>query len=282
MTDELKPCPFCGHPPSRRTGVNPYGRCDTEGCWAHERKITIPFDDHNQVRAWNTRHDFCAENAKKSGAAPGPAAEKPIGRDEMLALFGDEMPIEAINLLWGSDGSKTCGQIRAELRQIAFRQQAIAQHEGGEPWGLPKATIEAWALGFSRTPHIVLKAFIDAGLCSDQSPSREETRLFPTTQPQPAADDGLVESLTEWLDRTPSGNTINMSKSEMRVIINALTIRDQQIAALQQQVGELEKVGRAFLDIFDPAALVEADLSHSAFAGVARDLYPLLNKGAGR
>jgi hypothetical protein len=42
-----------------------------------------------------------------------------ISREEMVELFGDEMPIEAVNLLWGSDGSKTCGELRTELRQIA-------------------------------------------------------------------------------------------------------------------------------------------------------------------
>jgi hypothetical protein len=42
-----------------------------------------------------------------------------------------------------------------------------------------KAELEAWCLGFCRTPHTTLKAFIDAGFCSDQEPSREEMRLLP-------------------------------------------------------------------------------------------------------
>jgi len=42
-----------------------------------------------------------------------------------------------------------------------------------------KAELEAWCLGWSRTPHTTLKAFIDAGFCSDQEPSREELRLWP-------------------------------------------------------------------------------------------------------
>lgn len=42
----------------------------------------------------------------------------------------------------------------------------------------PKADLEEWAQGFSRTPYTVLKAFIDAGFCSDQAPQREETRLI--------------------------------------------------------------------------------------------------------
>jgi len=44
--------------------------------------------------------------------------------------------------------------------------------------GRTKAELSKWAEGFSRTPATVLKAFIDAGLCSDQTPQREETRLF--------------------------------------------------------------------------------------------------------
>jgi hypothetical protein len=56
MTNELKPCPFCGKDLYRRPRqMNDYGRCETEGCWAHERKITVPVDDHRQVAAWNTR-----------------------------------------------------------------------------------------------------------------------------------------------------------------------------------------------------------------------------------
>ncbi len=43
----------------------------------------------------------------------------------------------------------------------------------------PKVVLEKWALGWSRAPYTVLKAFIDAGLCSDQEPAREETRLSP-------------------------------------------------------------------------------------------------------
>lgn len=51
----LLPCPFCGVPLSIRCGVNPYGRCDTSGCWVHECKIIVPLHDPSQVAAWNTR-----------------------------------------------------------------------------------------------------------------------------------------------------------------------------------------------------------------------------------
>lgn len=41
-----------------------------------------------------------------------------------------------------------------------------------------RSELEDWCLGWCRTPHTTLKAFIDAGFCSDQEPSREETRLL--------------------------------------------------------------------------------------------------------
>lgn len=47
-----------------------------------------------------------------------------ITREEMQELFGDAMPIEAVNLVSSSDGSKTVGQIRGELRAIAAQRQS--------------------------------------------------------------------------------------------------------------------------------------------------------------
>lgn len=41
-----------------------------------------------------------------------------------------------------------------------------------------KAELEAWCFGWCRTPHTTLKAFIDAGFCSDEEPSREVMRLL--------------------------------------------------------------------------------------------------------
>lgn len=45
--------------------------------------------------------------------------ERPITSDEMVELFGERMPIEAVMLLWGSPDEMTIGQLRAKLRQIA-------------------------------------------------------------------------------------------------------------------------------------------------------------------
>lgn len=55
MGEELEPCPFCGNQLFIRTGVNAYGRCETEGCWVRERKLTVQLADSGQVAAWNTR-----------------------------------------------------------------------------------------------------------------------------------------------------------------------------------------------------------------------------------
>jgi hypothetical protein len=42
-----------------------------------------------------------------------------ISSDEMIKLFGETMPIEAISLLWNSPGEVTIGEVRARLRQMA-------------------------------------------------------------------------------------------------------------------------------------------------------------------
>jgi len=73
------------------------------------------------------------------------------------------------------DGSHWC-RISAEC----LENGRTALREGAE-FGWTKAELERWCLGLSRTPYTVLKAFIDAGLCVDQRPSREETRLVPAT-----------------------------------------------------------------------------------------------------
>lgn len=49
-----------------------------------------------------------------------------------------------------------------------------------------KADLEDWCRGWCRTPHTTLKAFIDAGFCSDEDPSREEMRLL--RQPDTSTD----------------------------------------------------------------------------------------------
>src|SRR5688572_3988981 len=38
---EVEPCPFCGKALSLRGGVNPYGVCDTQGCWMNDRALAV-------------------------------------------------------------------------------------------------------------------------------------------------------------------------------------------------------------------------------------------------
>lgn len=42
-----------------------------------------------------------------------------ITQAEMASMFGSEMPIEAMELLWNAPGSMTLGEVRARLREIA-------------------------------------------------------------------------------------------------------------------------------------------------------------------
>lgn len=68
---KIKSCPFCANPLTMKGEVNPYGRCDTEGCWMERSKIAIPCDDPKQVESWNARAE----------PAPAPDAVKiePVG-----------------------------------------------------------------------------------------------------------------------------------------------------------------------------------------------------------
>lgn len=54
-------------------------------------------------------------------------SKAPITREEMITMFGDAMPIEAVALLWNSPGETTIGEIRAKLREIAAARQNRAQ-----------------------------------------------------------------------------------------------------------------------------------------------------------
>jgi hypothetical protein len=50
---ELRKCPFCGEALEVRNTVNPYGRCQTAGCFMGDRAILI--NDPRQVDSWNRR-----------------------------------------------------------------------------------------------------------------------------------------------------------------------------------------------------------------------------------
>jgi hypothetical protein len=46
----------------------------------------------------------------------------PITRDELVEMFGEDMPIEAVNLLRNTPGCMTIGEVRVELRKMAMQQ----------------------------------------------------------------------------------------------------------------------------------------------------------------
>lgn len=47
-----------------------------------------------------------------------------ITREEMIEMFGEMMPIEAVSLLWEAPGEMTLGEMRAELRRIAAQRKS--------------------------------------------------------------------------------------------------------------------------------------------------------------
>lgn len=48
----------------------------------------------------------------------------PITRDEMIEMFGDAMPIEAVNLIWNGPPGMSVGECRVKLREIAANRKA--------------------------------------------------------------------------------------------------------------------------------------------------------------
>lgn len=49
--------------------------------------------------------------------------QRPITQAEMIQLFGDAMPMEAIALFWESPDEMTFGELRAKLRSIAHTRK---------------------------------------------------------------------------------------------------------------------------------------------------------------
>jgi hypothetical protein len=56
-----------------------------------------------------------------------PETGKRITQEEMTELFGNSMPMEAVNLLFNSPGDKTVGEIRDKLRAIATKKHDIVR-----------------------------------------------------------------------------------------------------------------------------------------------------------
>ncbi|HEV2746304.1 MAG TPA: hypothetical protein VGW34_03275 [Allosphingosinicella sp.] len=114
MTDEVKldPCPFCRKPLSvRHPNLNPLGRCETEGCWMEQRRISVPLDDPAQLAQWNTR------------PTPSPASS-PIKEDEVervakavMVAQGCGLTIEGEHVF--CDDPRAFAKRSCECREIA-------------------------------------------------------------------------------------------------------------------------------------------------------------------
>ena len=55
----------------------------------------------------------------KQAAAMAKAPDDRITKNEMVEMFGNEMPIEAVQLLYDAPGEMTLGGVRAKLREMA-------------------------------------------------------------------------------------------------------------------------------------------------------------------
>lgn len=48
-----------------------------------------------------------------------------ITQSEMIEMFGEAMPMVAVNLVFDAPPEKTIGEIRAELREISLAPQSV-------------------------------------------------------------------------------------------------------------------------------------------------------------
>ena len=51
------------------------------------------------------------------------ADASPITQQEMMDMFGEMMPMEAVELLWQADDHETIGEVRAKLHKIATQRR---------------------------------------------------------------------------------------------------------------------------------------------------------------
>lgn len=52
------------------------------------------------------------------------AETDPITPDEIFAMFGNTLPMEAVALMWDGPDEMTVGELRAKLREIAAQKKA--------------------------------------------------------------------------------------------------------------------------------------------------------------
>jgi hypothetical protein len=82
-----------------------------------------------QIGIFELRHRNCddPESYMEKHTEERPMSEEKITQDEMVDLFGEEMPVQAVELLFTSSPEKTVGELRKELRMMSakFRLQSL-------------------------------------------------------------------------------------------------------------------------------------------------------------
>lgn len=66
--------------------------------------------------------DRLTTGERASETAPIVDDQSPITQAEMFAMFGNEMPLAAVQLVWLASDGETVGSVRAKLREIARQE----------------------------------------------------------------------------------------------------------------------------------------------------------------
>lgn len=135
-----------------------------------------------------------ASDVVKGEEAPsGPQAidpEGPISQAELVGMFGSDMPVEAVNLLWSAEDGATIGDVRKRLREMAAKPSTTnlssSPHEQNTP-STPPDTPE----GVSEAEAAMKEIFAKHGPAL-----REALRPFQTL---PAIGDEVVEAIRQMI-----------------------------------------------------------------------------------
>jgi hypothetical protein len=73
---------------------------------------------------WEAMHRAALAQPRPEEVEDEAVADGPISREEMIELFGDEMPVEAVRLLWSAPDTTTCRDLRRQLRELAVARPA--------------------------------------------------------------------------------------------------------------------------------------------------------------
>lgn len=90
-----------------------------------------------------TENNVAEPTQNSNGRGTARSDTDPITQDEVYQLFGEELPMEAVQLLWNGSDETTVGELRAKLRDLARRRvidakteavaRAICEADGRDP-----------------------------------------------------------------------------------------------------------------------------------------------------